>query len=366
MADWQALKGFVAEHQCKWPLQPDSDSADWGIHLQDPPPHNRLLGPVFPRGKTCGLVEIAGRRVYEWGDTNRADMTFSVTKTYLSLVAGKAYESGLFTDLDQPVLQQLQQRKLPTLGFDSEQNATITWRQMMQFTSEWQGECFGVPDQVDHYRIVGMQQKTNSDTSNSKGQLRVLEKPGTHWEYNDVRINQFSLVLMHLFQRALPDVLDELVMQPLELAKASPDDHTSGWQWHGYENSWVEVSGKSIQSVPGGGHWGGGMVISAEAQAAIAKLVLPTTGSAAVSKEWRQLMVTPCEQAPYYGFFTWLNTDHCVSKSASTNTFFAMGVGGQMVLHDADADLLAVYRWIDSDHTSDIIEMTYNLASSQT
>lgn len=371
MTDWQTLTDFVQQHQCKWSLLPDTESTDWGIHLQDPPPHNRLLGPVFPRGKTCGLVEIAGQRVCEWGDTHRADMTFSVTKTYLSLVAGKAYESGLFTDLDQPVLERLQQHKLPPLGFDTDQNAGVTFRQMLQFTSEWQGECFGIPDQVDHYRVVGMQQTTFSDSSNSsdsapnKGQQRLLKKPGTHWEYNDVRINQFALVLMHLFQRALPDVLDQHIMQPLKLAKASGNDHTSGWHWHGYDNSWVDIAGSSIQSVPGGGHWGGGMVISAEAQAAIAKLVLPTTGSAAVSQEWRQLMVTPCEQAPYYGFFTWLNTDHCVSKSAPTTCFFAMGIGGQMVLHDADADLLAVYRWIDSDHTNDIIDLTYDIANQQ-
>ena len=35
------------------------------------------------------------------------------------------------------------------------------------------------------------------------------------------------------------------------------------WRWHGYENSFVLIDGQIIQSVSGGGHWGGGMFINA-------------------------------------------------------------------------------------------------------
>ena len=368
MNHWKSLTDFIDNHQCSWSLQPEQGTAEWGMHLQDPAPYNRLLGPVFPRGKTCGLVEIEGRRVCEWGDTHRADMTFSVTKTYLALVAGRAFETGLITDLDQAVLTTLQQRKLPALGFDDEHNKQVTWRQMLQFSSEWQGNCFGIPDQVDHYRIVMMQQSETAkpETQKTKGELRPLQKPGSHWEYNDVRINQFSLALLHLFGQALPDVLDEHFMQPLQLQQASGNNHTDGWHWHGYENSWVTIDNKALQSVPGGGHWGGGMVISAEAQAAIAGLMLAAGNDQPelLSKEWRQLMLQPCELAPWYGFFTWLNTDYCISKAASSNSFFAMGIGGQVILHDPDARLLAVFRWIDADYTRDIIDLTYSLAGN--
>ena len=40
-------------------------------------------------------------------------------------------------------------------------------------------------------------------------------RPGSYWEYNDVRINQFSLALLHLFKRPLPEVFLESVLKPI-------------------------------------------------------------------------------------------------------------------------------------------------------
>src|SRR6185436_17838547 len=47
-----------------------------------------VLGPVRPRGGPNGLVLRHGVIAAEWGDTRRADMTFSVAKSYLSILAG--------------------------------------------------------------------------------------------------------------------------------------------------------------------------------------------------------------------------------------------------------------------------------------
>ena len=171
-------------------------------------------------------------------------------------------------------------------------NKQVSWLHLLQFSSEWRGECFGIPDQVDHFRDVAMQSKANSQAASKnntvqirkpdKGQLRDLQSPGTYWEYNDVRINQFSLALMELFGRPLPDLFDELIMQPLGINTRAPEPVSheiapagGQWQWYGYKNSWITPEGKSpIQSVPGGGHWGGGMVICVDHQAAIAELLL--------------------------------------------------------------------------------------------
>src|SRR6516164_1163907 len=67
------------------------------------PPWNETLGPVRPRGEPNGLVLRGGRIVAEWGDATQVDMTFSVAKSYLAILAGLAWDRGLITDPHEPV-----------------------------------------------------------------------------------------------------------------------------------------------------------------------------------------------------------------------------------------------------------------------
>ena len=83
--------------------------------------------------------------------------------------------------------------------------------------------------------------------------------PGEHWEYNDTRVNLLALAALEVARRPLPDILRERIMEPIGASDA--------WHWEGYENSYVDIDGEMIQSVAGGGHWGGGMFISARDQA---------------------------------------------------------------------------------------------------
>src|SRR5438034_4289985 len=66
-------------------------------------PDNEVLGPVTPRGGHSGIVYRGGTLLAEWGDTARADMTFSVAKSYLALIAGLALGDGLIGSLDDRV-----------------------------------------------------------------------------------------------------------------------------------------------------------------------------------------------------------------------------------------------------------------------
>lgn len=83
-----------------------------------------ILGPYKDWAATSGLILRHGYIVAEWGDTRRVDMTFSVAKSYLSTVAGLAFDRGLIPDVNRPVRELVRDG-----GFDSDHNAQITWHQ---------------------------------------------------------------------------------------------------------------------------------------------------------------------------------------------------------------------------------------------
>ena len=58
-------------------------------------PFDTPIGPFKERGATNGLIVKNGYVVAEWGDPARVDMTFSVTKTFLSTVVGLAVAEGV-------------------------------------------------------------------------------------------------------------------------------------------------------------------------------------------------------------------------------------------------------------------------------
>src|ERR1700744_1134645 len=132
---------FASENETAWPY-------DLRLHLEsgffEPPPFNAVLGSIRPRGPANGLVLRRGFKIASWGDTDQVDFTFSAAKSYLSLLAGIAVMDGLIADLDEPV-----GRTVDDGGFDSAQNRAVTWRHLLQNTSEWEGELFSKADMID-------------------------------------------------------------------------------------------------------------------------------------------------------------------------------------------------------------------------
>ena len=332
---------FARSHEIGWPRDPASDPSRWGVHNADPAPFNRLRGPVHVRGGVSGVIRVNGEEVAAWGEPDRADQTFSVAKTYLALLAGIAQARGLLVPGERVG------ERLPGIGFDSEHNRPITWEHLLTQTSEWQGECFGMPDQVEHYRVVSHDPKP---PGGKKGDRRPLQAPGTYWEYNDVRINQLSLALMHLFKRPLPEVFVESVLDPVGGGR--------DFRWEGYDDSWVEIDGRRMQSVPGGTHWGGGVTISARDQARIGQLLLDGgvhNGRQLIPREWVERMRRPNEVAPFYGLLTWLNRDGRLFADASRESGFMFGAGGHMVWVDPVNDAVVVSRWLDGAHAAGFV-----------
>jgi CubicO group peptidase (beta-lactamase class C family) len=331
----ESLAAFARAHECPWPRSlyyPDGRYVGI-VEWNEIGPWSDVTGPVIPRGGPAGLALQGGKIIAEWGDIDRCDMTFSVAKSYLAILAGLAVADGLIPSIDDPV-----GRTVKGPWFESDQNVGITWRHFLQLTSEWQGEIWGKSDQVDHNRQLG----TGADNSR-KGHLRGLKAPGTHFEYNDVRVNVLAFCLMQRFGRALPDVLRERIMVPI----GASDD----WQWHGYSNSWIELGGRWLQSVSGGAHWGGGMFISARDQARLGLLVARRgnwAGQQLVPVAWIEEMLRPSVMNNGYGLLWWLNTGRAKFPSAPETSVFALGAGGNVIWVDGARDLVTVMRWMDA------------------
>jgi CubicO group peptidase (beta-lactamase class C family) len=295
-------------------------------------PWSDIAGPVRARRGPAGVILKGGRRVAAWGDTRRPDMTFSIAKSYLAVLAGLAHDDGLIPDVDAPV-----RASVPDPLLDGAHNGAITWRHLLQQSSEWQGTLFGKSDQVDHFRQIG----PGADNSR-KGEKRALKPPGTYYEYNDVRVNLLSYCLMRRFGRALPEVLRERIMDPIGAS--------SDWAWHGYDNAWVEIDGARVQSVPGGGHWGGGLFIGADDHARFGLLIARGgvwKGRPLLSERWIRAMLSPSPTLDGYGYLWWLNRGAEAKPQLPASAFSALGAGSNVIWCDPDRDLVAVLRWID-------------------
>ena len=297
-------------------------------------PDYRIIGPTQPRAGLNGIIVRRGYVAAEWGDTTRTDMTNSITKTFLTTVTGLAWQRGLIRSLDDRVRDYLPTKEREEL-FGAEHNAPITWDHLLRQTSDWSGTLWGIPDWAD--RPVGA---TPADYPR-----RPRHAPGTFYKYNDVRVNLLALVTLHVWRRPLPDVLREEVMEPIGAS--------STWRWHGYENSWIELDGRHVQSVSGGGHFGGGMFISAWDLARFGYLFLRNGrwgDRPIVDEKWIALARTPGPANASYGFANWfLNTERKSIPAAPASSVTFRGYGQNIVYLDWEHDLVVVVRWIDGN-----------------
>jgi CubicO group peptidase (beta-lactamase class C family) len=294
-------------------------------------PFDTPIGPVKARGPASGVVLKGGYIVAEWGEPSRADMTFSVTKTFLTTVVGLAWQKGLIRDV-----KDFARDYMPagdTL-FESEHNRTITWDHLLRQTSDWQGTLWDKPDWAD--RPEGQRP--------AEWPNRPLREPGTYFKYNDVRVNVLALAALHVHRRPLPEVLREEIMDPIGAS--------STWRWHGYDNSWIELDGRKVQSVSGGGHWGGGMFINAYDMARFGYLFLRNgkwKDRTLVSEKWIEMARTPGPANVNYGYANWyLNTERKPLPAAPATAVHFVGNGNNYIYIDWDNDLVVVARWVDS------------------
>lgn len=324
---------FAAAHETPWPrdlarhVEAENRASNEGEYAA-------LRGPVLPRGPCSGLVLRDGALVARWGLPQRRETTFSVAKSYLATLAGLAVGDGLIA-LDAPVADSVDDG-----GFELPWNAGITWRMLLQQTSEWQGTLWGIPDHVDANRALG----SDFLAWPPKGTRRVVHPPGSFWEYNDVRVNRLALALLRVFRRPLPEVLRLRVMDPIGAGRA--------WEWHGYDDAWVTIDGQRMASVTGGSHWGAGMMIDSFDHARFGLLHLwdgVWLGRRILPGSWVRTATEPCALKPDYGLLWWLNAGHVHFPSLPADLFWAAGMGGHLVVVAPAARLVIVARWLARD-----------------
>ena len=321
-------------------------------------PFGEIVGPTKERGDPTGIIIRNGYIVAEWGDPMRVDMTHSVTKSFLSATVGLAFDRRLIRSLQDkmvdyatPILPYQPFSRFDTAErfgrspfldlFATVHNRKITWEHMLRQTSDWEGTLWGKPDWADR-----------PDRDSSKWLDRIRGEPGTVYEYNDVRVNALALAATNIWRKPLPQVLKENLMDEIGASNT--------WRWFGYENSYVVLDGQIVQSVSGGGHWGGGMFINAMDMARFGLLTLRNGkwgSKQLLSQEFIRQARTPTTAQPTYGFMNWfLNTDRKYYAAAPASAFVHVGNGTNIIYIDPDNDVVVVARWIENSKINEFIE----------
>ena len=315
-------------------------------------PFGEAIGPFADRGDETGLIIYKGYIIAQWGEPGRVDMTHSVTKSFLSTTVGLALEKGLIKKIDDTVAHYISSVSSYEKGiefpdslnvitpFSSPHNKKLTWEVMLRQTSDWEGTLWGKPDWADR-----------PDPDSTRWHNRIRNEPGTVFEYNDVRVNALALATTWVWQRALPDVLNEFIMTPIGASNS--------WKWEGYTNSWIKIGDKKIQSVSGGGHWGGGMFMNAFDMARFGLLTLHKgnwNGKQLIPADWIEKSITPTKANKGYGYMNYfLNTDNIYLPAAPATAFIHVGNGTNIIYVDRDNELVMIVRWIENNAINEFV-----------
>lgn len=315
------------------------------------------VGAFAERGAPTGLIIYKGYIVAKWGELWRNDMTHSVTKSLLSTVVGLAVEKGIIRSVNDtvahyippieiygdPLVRPAEQIGKPQLLqlFETAHNQTITWDNLLHQTSDWEGTLWGKPDWADR-----------PSNNPEEWYVRKRNPAGTVYEYNDVRVNVLALAATSVWRKPLPQVLKTHIMDEIGASSA--------WRWTGYRNAWIVLDGQAVQSVSGGGHWGGGVFINAYDMARFGLLTMHKgnwNGKQLISENWIRQATTPTPAQPNYGYMNYfLNTDKKFLPSAPASAFAHIGNGTNAIYVDTENELVVVARWIEGNALDGLVK----------
>ena len=346
-ADWQIKTPAELKMSSKWidsaisfaihnenKVDRDLRIADLKAYANEP--FYKIVGPVKQRGGPAGLIIKNGYIIGQWGDIKRVDMDFSATKSYLSTVAGLAIDAKLIRSVNDKVNEYVEET------FDGEHNSKITWEHLLTQSSDWYGNLFGIYDWAD---------RPDKNGKLDDWKNRKLFEPGEHFKYNDVRVNLLAYSLLQVWRKPLPVVLKEKIMDSIGASTT--------WRWYGYDNSFVNIDGVMMQSVSGGGHFGGGLFINTIDQARFGLLFLRKgkwKDKQIISEKWIEAARQPSKANKSYGYMWWLNAENKF-PNIPTRVYYAEGFGGNFIIVDNEHDIVVVARWLDSEKPGELLNL---------
>jgi CubicO group peptidase (beta-lactamase class C family) len=270
-------------------------------------------------GSNCLVVTRDGKLVGDWywnGHTPAATLeAFSATKSISSTVVGIAADQGL-VDIDAPASTWISE----WVGTPSE---AVTVRQLLsndsgrfyEFTTDYIDMAIGAPDKTAF--AIGLSQQW---------------EPATHWDYNNSAIQTLDAVVSRATGMATTEFATENLFAPIgstTVMKSDPSGNTLTFM--GAETTCLDLARFGLLFARDG-EWAGRQV---------------------VSPEWVAEATTPSQDLnPGYGFLWWLTggsasadpdgTGASDDQGVPSNTFAALGLGGQIVLVDPSTDTVVV------------------------
>ena len=302
-------------------------------------PYHQILGPTKKRGGPAGLIIKDGYIAKQWGDVERVDMTFSVTKSYLSSLVGLAIDEKLINNTQDKLVDYVWDGT-----FQGKHNNKVSWHTLLNQSSDWSGELFGIKDWADRPPKTG---------GLDEWKHRQFNEPGTKMEYNDVRVNVLAYSLLNVWRKPLPKILKQKIMDPIGASTT--------WRWFGYKDAWTTIDGLKMKSVTGGGHSGGGVFISTLDQARFGLLFLNEgkwKDKQLISNTWIEQVQKPSEANSSYGYMWWLNQGSRKWKQVNDESiYYAAGFGGNYIVVDKTHNLLVITRWIEPNKIGEMMNL---------
>lgn len=301
------------------------------------------------RSATTGLLvikdgEIVHENYYQGNDEESTTTSFSVAKSFISTLVGIAIDEGLIQSVNDPITEYVPE--LIGSGFDGVQiDHILQMSSGIDFTEEYDGEesdAFKIFDKLFMYM-----QPLDAVTASygSKG------KAGTKFYYSSLNSQALTMLLRKIYQQDVTKTLEQKIWHPLGMS----EDAFWSTDLYGTELGFMSLNATARDYAKLG------LVFLNDGQ---------YNGRKIVSKKWVNKALKPdkdfLRRGEIYG--DWGYQYQWWLPRGSETDFAAVGIWGQMIYVNPDADVVIVKTSVDENfkphHEFEAIQLFREIAQS--